>query len=264
MTSTHRTGFRSPNGRGSRSCGVSVKNQPLGSSRRSLTNLGEVLERDRTLHLRVAAGVVTQRFAEADQFQLSHRLAVEELLLNRNHPAAEGDANRHRLLGRIGIGVARRREEDVEHSRIVEQVQHVSGRDRAGEPLGVRVEDVEFAVGIVLARIDEAESREVLFEFQELPDALVAVGADAVPDLDVEVLRTRRFLDLRGAALVPIKTARTARAGRVRLMVQLIADKVRLDVIVSRGSAFAKRTQANMPRGRRWPDRTGGMQKRFT
>ncbi len=76
-------------------------------------------------------------------------------------------------------------------------IQHLSPGIVPCEPLRALVEDIEVAVGVVLARVDEAEIREVLVEKPVLPDALIAVGTNAVADLKVELLRPRRLLHLR-------------------------------------------------------------------
>ena len=69
-------------------------------------------------------------------------------------------------------------------------------RDRAVEPLGRGVEDVVIVVRP--ANLLEADVLEVFFEHAELADAFVAVGADSVADLNVDLLGTRRVRDLRG------------------------------------------------------------------
>src|SRR5207248_1889188 len=81
-------------------------------------------------------------------------------------------------------------------ARVVEHREHVARRDRAGEVLGGRVEDVE--VGVLARGGDESEPLQVRLEGAELPDALVAVGPDAVADLNIQGRRSRRVLDLGG------------------------------------------------------------------
>ena len=86
---------------------------------------------------------------------------MEGLLHRRDHVAAKHDADGHPLRTILGVHVTGRCEEDLLNARVVEELQYLVRRDGSGESLGVRVDDVQVAVRIFLARVLEAEGRKV-------------------------------------------------------------------------------------------------------
>ena len=124
----------------------------------------EVLVGNSSLDLRVSASVVAERVPEAEEFQPFECLRTQHLLLGRKQSGANHDADWHRLVARIRKVIPGRGDEYVHHAGVVENREEILGWDRSREPFGVRVEDVEIAVGVVLPRVVEAEGREVLFE----------------------------------------------------------------------------------------------------
>ena len=142
----------------------------------------------------VALSVVTDRLAETHLGKLGHDLPVQPLLVGGQITRGDPNAQRNALRRVVRKLIIRRLEQDRFDPQVVENREDVLGGNHALEPLGGGIEDVEVVVGQALPL--EADFLQEGFEHAELPHTLIAVGADAVADLDVDLLGQRRVRDL--------------------------------------------------------------------